>query len=666
MSRPNILFITTDQFRFPRFSNGPDADFAEPLKQILGFQGEVASSNPYAKFFPGLLRLRKNAVVMRNHTIAANACTPSRSTIYTGQYGTRTGVTQTDGLFKNGDSSDFPWLAPDGIPTLGAWLRHAGYTTHYFGKWHVSNPPDYSLEKYGFSDWELSAPEPHGTLNNNLGAYRDFGFADAACAFLRRKGLGVDYSRIVADADRNNPGGPTPDPSKQPPWFAVASFVNPHDIATYPGVVAQALPPRPGQQAVTLPNGTTLPPPTSQPVFGPLTVPRQGEHMTLPKGGTMQAPLNPLDFPQDCARPPQTMNDPLTNKPACQFDYAYKMGLALASKTGYSVAKQVDPGNVDLAAGVALQSAIPSRLADHPEAASLLFLQFYGYMLAMVDPHIDAVLQALEDSGQAANTIVVFFGDHGEYASAHGMMMEKWHSAYQEAIHVPFVVRFPETPDAPTGVTRQVDALTSHIDILPTVLGLAGVTEEERESIRRDLETERPVPPLPGVNLAPFLRGETDIIVDPDGQPRKGVLFITDDEITAPLADSHDEYAKKSDAEYAIFSRAVEMVRTGTPHKGPVPQLTPGSVRQPNHVRCVRTPRYKLARYFDPSGEVPQEWELYDMEQDPNETTNLIQVDVTPPTACETLPSWTDTATVQTAANETAILLTTLEARNLS
>jgi arylsulfatase A-like enzyme len=54
------------------------------------------------------MKLRQNAVVLRNHTIAASACTPSRAVIYTGQYGTRTGVTQTDGLFKNGDAPNFP------------------------------------------------------------------------------------------------------------------------------------------------------------------------------------------------------------------------------------------------------------------------------------------------------------------------------------------------------------------------------------------------------------------------------------------------------------------------------------------------------------------------------------------------------------------------------
>ena len=47
--RPNILLITCDQYRFPRFSYGPDGGFAPGLKAILGFQGEVDDSNPYAK-----------------------------------------------------------------------------------------------------------------------------------------------------------------------------------------------------------------------------------------------------------------------------------------------------------------------------------------------------------------------------------------------------------------------------------------------------------------------------------------------------------------------------------------------------------------------------------------------------------------------------------------
>ena len=54
--------------------------------------------------------------------------------------------------------------------------------------------------------------------------------------------------------------------------------------------------------------------------------------------------------------------------------------------------------------------------------------------------------------------------------------------------------------------------------------------------------------------------------------------------------------------------------------------MTPGSVKQPNHVRCVRTGQHKLARYFDPSGKETQEWEMYDLAADPNEERSLVHV----------------------------------------
>ena len=132
---------------------------------------------------------------------------------YTGQYGTRTGVTQTDGLFKSGDSGNFPWLDASGIPTLGTWMQEAGYTTHYFGKWHVSNPPEHSLKRYGFDDWESSYPEPHGSQSNNLGVYRDVGFTDSACAFIRRRGLALDYDRVSANMQSHDPDYRGPNPS---------------------------------------------------------------------------------------------------------------------------------------------------------------------------------------------------------------------------------------------------------------------------------------------------------------------------------------------------------------------------------------------------------------------------------------------------------------------
>jgi hypothetical protein len=42
-----------------------------------------------------------------------------------------------------------------------------------------------------------------------------------------------------------------------------------------------------------------------------------------------------------------------------------------------------------------------------------------------------------------------------------------------------------------------------------------------------------------------------------------------------------------------------------------------------NHIVSVRDPRYTLARYYEPDGSAPDEFEMYDRETDPTEATNL-------------------------------------------
>jgi choline-sulfatase len=49
---------------------------------------------------------------------------------------------------------------------------------------------------------------------------------------------------------------------------------------------------------------------------------------------------------------------------------------------------------------------------------------------------------------------------------------------------------------------------------------------------------------------------------------------------------------------------------------GPYPQ-------PPNHIVSIREERYKLARYYDADGKFPDQWEMYDLERDPLERTNL-------------------------------------------
>lgn len=624
----NLLVIMVDQMRFPRFPYGPEGGFAEPLKEILGFQ-PLREDNPYAGMFPGFVKLRRHGVVLRNHTIASSACIPSRTTIMTGQYGTRTGVTQTDGIFKSGDAAAFPWLSPDGIPTLGHWFRAAGYRTHYFGKWHVSNPPEHSLLRYGFEDWELSYPEPHGSSPNNLAFYRDFGCADLACTFLRRKALAIEVDRAQSDASLDAPRQPAP-PAEQAPWMAVVSFANPHDIAVYP-----ALP-------------RTLDP--NAPPVGPLPIPAKDALSTAPQGGTFRFPLNPAGMDASCARPPPAAARSLgPDKPSCQRDYAYKLGLSLASKTGMSALRTLE-GNgktpehpFAAALGFTLGSNIPFALSVDPEASVAAFVQYYAYLHQVVDQHIARVLDTLEEVGLREDTMVVFMSDHGEYGGAHGLMMEKWHAAYQEALHVPVVFSHPWLNGdlAP----RQVEAVTSHVDLLPTLLGLMGIQDTSLNAAREALRLHRVVPPFVGVDLTGVVKGETSVVRAPDGTEREGVLFATDDEITEPLPLDGDPHSVQSLEDYGFFLKVVDVLREGNVDGVPVParlphvpELAPGPVRQPNHVRCVRSGSWKLARYFDPRGVEPEEWELYDLDTDPLEAHNLLAVKGPFPRPAPTVP----------------------------
>jgi arylsulfatase A-like enzyme len=662
-ARPNILMILVDQLYYPEKGYG-DAGFANDLKNILSFVDSL-EGNEYAQYFPGFCKLREYGVVFTDHTIAESACIPSRASIMTGQYGPRSGVTQTDGLFKSGDAQNFPWLKADGAPTAGDYFREIGYSTHYFGKWHVSDPPEHTLEGFGFGEWELSWPEPHGSLTNNMGAYRDYQFADLACNFLRNRALGVPYARSSGRVAKNHPQSPVvPNP---PPFFAVCSFTNPHDIATYP-TLPRALQP-------SFPSDSDL----SQPQFGPgmsVPIPMAGTFSAAPQDGTFRIPMNPLGLPQNCATASPTQNEDLltNNKPRAQYDYAYKVALGLAAKTGLAIAQGVggDAGTVlQNAVKATLAIPIPFQLQQDADGAATGFLQYYAYMISMVDRHIHSVLKTLEDTGLRDNTIVVFASDHGEYGAAHGMMIEKWHAAYQEALHVPFLIsRKLEKDQDPTPIA--IDSQTSHIDILPTLLGLAGASDEQIDRARRNLSKTHTAAVLPGANLVPVIDSCGGPVIGPDGQARTAVLFATDDMITEPLPRDDDPHNVDSWQQYAVYAATVELLRTqpadGMPPHAYLPQLSPGPVPQPAHVRALRSGDWKLVRYCDPwsAHPVPDEWELYNLAVDPIENVNLLVYNGTFPTVISSLPGGLIAEQVVAVASDLRAELAKQEAALLS
>jgi arylsulfatase len=180
--RPNILLVLTDQERachlIPREIDLPHHD-----------------------------RLMAESTVFRNASTVSNLCSLARGVLYSGLH------PQQNGLWEN---TPLPYARGfrEDIPTLGTMLQDAGYTTGYFGKWHLTH---------------LGAPgdEPVGRaeIARTFGA---FGFEhsdqdderDGAHAGWKYDPHSARSAARFLHAAR----------SAAKPWFAAVNFVNPHDI----------------------------------------------------------------------------------------------------------------------------------------------------------------------------------------------------------------------------------------------------------------------------------------------------------------------------------------------------------------------------------------------------------------------------------------------------
>ena len=95
-----------------------------------------------------------------------------------------------------------------------------------------------------------------------------------------------------------------------------------------------------------------------------------------------------------------------------------------------------------------------------------------------IDDNVGRMIEALRETGQLDNTVVVFTTDHGEYMGEHGLMAKN--NLYETAYRIPMLVRWPER--IPAGAA--IDACVSTVDFMPTILGLMGVDPSGREQGR--------------------------------------------------------------------------------------------------------------------------------------------------------------------------------------
>ena len=111
---------------------------------------------------------------------------------------------------------------------------------------------------------------------------------------------------------------------------------------------------------------------------------------------------------------------------------------------------------------------------------------YYG-MISCIDDHLGRLMTALEESGFADDTVVLFASDHGDMIGERGMWFKK--TLFDPAIRIPIIVARPG--DSATRVYAPVSLL----DIFPTLLELGGIAAED---IKTTYDGRSLVPALDG------------------------------------------------------------------------------------------------------------------------------------------------------------------------
>ena len=317
------------------------------------------------------------------------------------------------------------------------------------------------------------------------------------------------------------------------------------------------------------------------------------------------SPLTETDLlPPDIPESP-TRHEDLSTKPAAQIAYKHSY------YSGYG----------------------PTRtLREVYEENEQEYRNLYYRLHLEVDAPLDRVRQAVTN-GNEGETVLFRTADHGDLLGSHGGLHQKWFNLYDEAARVPFqIVRIGQNPT----VSQVVESTpTSHVDLIPTALSLAGLDQQQLSQELSDNFSE--VHALPGRDLSAFVNGE-----DSASLSERSVYFMTRDNML------------EGDTLASGMARALGM------NKNPPPPLR---IQVPAHVACnfegivTSVPReiveegkghlWKIVRAFDDpetwstphvshlsasplrggdtyrTEPIPDQWELYDLTVDPIEVNNL-------------------------------------------
>jgi len=249
-------------------------------------------------------------------------------------------------------------------------------------------------------------------------------------------------------------------------------------------------------------------------------------------------------------------------------------------------------------------NAILTGLIPQEEWRMRLRQNYYFNAIRDADQQIVTLLDQLDRLGLTDKTIVIFTSDHGDLLASHGGLQGKGTTAYRQQNHVPMLVVHPEIK----GGQRCLE-LTSHLDLVPTIVGLTGKsTAPVADSMRR----------MKGQDFSPLLRQPVNPAFT---QNRGGTLFCYSQLMV------HD----------ATFTKELyeTLLNKSIAHSDQFRKIESFPIDWTLRV-CIRSivdERYKFSRYFSFRGfntpatleelRANNDLELYDLASDPDEVVNL-------------------------------------------
>ena len=435
---------------------------------------------------PNIDRLATQGAVFERSYCANSICGPSRACILTGKH------SHINGFIDN-NSSKFNGAQP----TFPKYLQQAGYQTAVIGKWHlVSNPT-------GFDYWEILPGQ---------GSYYNPDFIQMDGSTTRVEGYVTD---IIGDKTldwlKNRR-------DKDKPFVLMSQQKAPHRNWV------------PAERHYKLFEGRQMPEPeTLFDDYANRSAALKKQEMSI---------ANHFWWENDLLLPGKSTDPRFLN------------GIGNGE---FKRMNSAQTGAFQKAYGAENQKLIDDLAAGKLSDTDVIRWKYQRYIknylrcVRSLDENIGRLLDYLDESGLAKNTIVIYSSDQGFYLGEHGWYDKRW--MFEESLVMPFLIRWPDV--VKPGVRSK--ALIQNIDYAPTFLDAAGV------KIPEDIQ---------GRSLVPVLRNAGDAPAD----WRKAIYYFYSGEATHHVA-AHDG---------------------------------------------VRSDRYKL--FYLPD---TREWQLFDLEKDPQEMKSL-------------------------------------------